>query len=187
MAIQVRERTLEEIEAKLAEMNTTLNKIMYLESALGVSGFDFEIKRFIWGELSELYGERKMFERAARAMSNKAGIAIGLRERVNDYISAAELFSKAGKVEDSDEMFSRALRDVDAEQKAKIKLARKNIYLVSARDLESKGKKASTVKFYERLIKMDLEDIEKSEVKSKLLGTYNALGMFREAKLLEGV
>lgn len=187
MAIQVRERTIEEIGTKLAEMNTALNKIMYLESALSVSGFNFEIKRFIWKELSDLYGERKMFERAARAMSNKAGMAVVFKERVNDYISAADLFSKVGKIEDADEMFTRASRDADREQKARLKLARKNIYLVSARDLELKGKKASAVKFYERLIKMDLEDIERAEVKSKLLNTYNALGMFREAKLLEGL
>jgi tetratricopeptide (TPR) repeat protein len=187
MGIQVREKSVEKIEVRLAEMNTALNKIMYLESALNVAGFDFEIKRFIWRELSELYEERKMFERAARAMSNKAGMDIAFRERVNDYICAAELFSRAGKVEDSDEMFSRALRDADVEQRAKIKLARKNIYSIAAKELESKGKKASAVKFYERLIKMDLEDVEKVEIKSKLLKTYNALGMFREAKLLEGI
>jgi len=59
--------------------------------------------------------------------------------------------------------------------------------LVSAQELESKGKKASAVKFYEKLIKMKIEEVEKVEIKMKLISTYNALGMFREAKLLEGV
>ena len=54
---------------KLKEMNTALNKINYLESALKEAGFSFEVKRFLWKELSDLYAERKMFERAARAMA----------------------------------------------------------------------------------------------------------------------
>ena len=39
MVIQVRERTIEEIEDKLGEMNTPLNKITYLESALKATSF----------------------------------------------------------------------------------------------------------------------------------------------------
>jgi len=63
-------------------------------------------------------------------------------------------------------------------------LARKNIYLVLAEGLEAEGKRAGAVKFYEKLIKMNLDDIEKGKIKVKLLGMYNALGLFREAKLL---
>lgn len=187
MVIQVREKTIEEIEDKLAKMNTALNKIVYLESALSIVGFDFEVKRILWRKLSNLYEERKMFERAAKAMSNKAGMEISFREKIDNYVNAAELYSRAGKVDDADEMFTRASRDANAEQKMKVKLARKNIYLISAKELENKGKKASAVKFYEKLIKMNLEDFEKNEIKNKLLVTYKALGLFREMKLLEGM
>ena len=187
MAIQVRERTMEEIEEKLGKMNTDLNKIMYLESALGVTGFSFEIKRFLWKELAELYEGRKMFEKSAKAMMNRAGIEVTAKDKTDSYLMAAELFSRAGKIDDADEMFSRSMRDANSEQKARVKLTRKNIYLVSAKELESKGKKASAIKFYEKLIKMNLEDVEKIEIKEKLLKTYNALGLFREARLLEGI
>jgi tetratricopeptide (TPR) repeat protein len=184
MAIQVRESTIEEIKAKLSGMNTALNKIMYLESALAISGFSYDIKRFLWAELAELYEERKMFDKAGKAMSNKAGVEVVIRDKMNSYIVAADLFSRAGRVDDADSMFVRALRDVDAESKLKIKLARKNIYSVAAEDLEKKGKKASAVKFYEKLIKMKINEDEKSAIRAKLISTYNALGMFREAKLL---
>ena len=187
MVIQVREKTVEDIKEKLGKMNTDLNKINYLESALGVAGFSFEIKRFLWKELSELYESRKMFEKSAKAMANKAGMEVMFKDKVDSYVTAAELFSRVGKVDDADEMFVRAMRDANSEQKTKVKLARKNIYLISAKDLESKGKRASAVKFYEKLIKMNLEDIEKVEIKKKLLRTYKALGLFREARLLEGV
>ena len=196
MGIQVRERSIEEIEAKVGEMNTSLNKINYLESAVKVLGFSFEIKRFLWAELCELYKDRKMFERAARAMSNKAGMEVSFREKVESYLSAAELFAKVGKIDDAEEMFVRAGRDADALRQSEVgsrksevgkemvKLARKNIYLVLARGLEADGKRAGAVKFYEKLIKMRLDDVEKDEIREKLLVMYKALGMFREAKLL---
>jgi tetratricopeptide (TPR) repeat protein len=187
MVIQVREKTIEEIEDKLAEMNTALNKIDYLESALKATSLSFEIKRFLWGELAGLYEERKMFERAARAMANKAGVEVMFKDKIDSYVTAANLFAKIGKVDDADDMFLRASRDANEEQKMKVRLARKNVYLVSAQELEAKGKKASAIKFYEKLIKMRLEDVEKDEIKEKLLERYKALGMFREAKLLEGV
>ncbi len=187
MVIQVRERTIEEIEGRLAKMDTALNKINYLESVLKTASFSFEIKRFLWKELSELYEERGMFERAARAMANKAGIEVAFRDKIDSYITAAELFSRIGKVDDADEMFVRAGRDANVEQRKKVKLARKNIYLISAHELERKGKRAHAAKFYEKLIKMNLEEVEKAEIKEKLLLTYKALGLFREAKLLEGL
>lgn len=184
MAMPVREHTVEQIRDRLRSMNTVLNKISYLESALNVAGFSFELKRFLWGELANLYSERKMFERAARAMANKAGAEVTLRSKTDSYLVAAEFYSKALKVDLADDMFARAVRDADLSNKTRIKLARKNIYLTMARDLESKGRKASAVKFYEKLVKMNLEDFEKREIKEKLLMMYKALGMFREAKIL---
>ncbi|MFH1290418.1 MAG: hypothetical protein ABIH92_03350 [Nanoarchaeota archaeon] len=184
MVVQVRENTIEEIEKKLGEMDTDLNKINYLESVLKSASFSFEIKRFLWNELSELYENRKMFEKSAKAMANKAGMEIMFKDKIDSYVTAAELFSRVGKVDDADEMFVRAMRDANGEQKTKVKLARKNIYVIAAQELESKGRRASAVKFYEKLIKMNLEDIEKAEIKRKLLATYKSLGLFREAKLL---
>lgn len=187
MVVQVREKTIEEIEKKLGEMDTDLNKINYLESVLKSASFSFEIKRFLWKELSELYENRKMFEKSAKAMANKAGIEVMFKDKIDSYVTAAELFARIGKVDDADDMFVRATRDANTEQKTKIKLARKNIYVIAAQELESSGRRASAVKFYEKLIKMNLEDIEKAEIKKKLLATYRALGLFREARLLEGV
>lgn len=187
MVVNVRENSVEEIRAKISGMNTALNKISYLESAIKISGFSYDIKRYIWGELAKLYEERKMFERAARAMANKAGVEITTRDKVDSYITAAELFAHLGKVDEADDMFIRAARDAADDQKMRVKLARKNIYLTLAKDLDSKGKRASAVKFYEKLVKMRLDDVEKAEIKVKLNATYNSLGMFREAKLLEGI
>ncbi len=184
MVIQVRERTIEDMETKLLEMNTALNKIVYLESALKVVGGSFEIKRFIWGELARLYEERKMFERAALALGNLASMEPMFKDRMDSYVMAAEMYCRTGKIVEAEDMFTRVVRDAGKGDKEKVILARKNVYFGFAHDLELKGKRASAVKFYEQLVKMRLEDVEKQEVVEKLKVSYKALGMFREARLL---
>ncbi len=184
--MEIKKNTKEALETKIRGMNTTLNKIAYLESAIKQHS-TFEIKRYIWSILAELYEERKMYEKAAKSMANKAGVEVTFREKIDSYIKSAELYSNAGKPDDAEEMFTRASRNSNQEQKNKIKLAMKNIFLITAQDLEKKGKKASALKFYEKLIKMSLDDLEKKQIKEKLLQTYKALGKFREAKLIEGL
>jgi len=186
MVMRIQEKTIDDIEYKLSGMGANLNKINYLESALK-AGFSFEIKRWLWDHLVELYEEEKMFEKAAGAVREKAEIEISFREKIESLLRAGEFYAKAGKIEDADNMFVRASRDASLEQKQKIKLAMKNIFIVSAKDLEDKGKKATALKFYERLIKMNLDDVEKFDIKEKLVSTYKALGKFKEAELVEGI
>lgn len=184
MAVQVRERTIEQMSIKLRTINTALNKIIYLESALKVAASSFEVKRFLWAELAKLYEERKMFDRAALSLSNLASMEPMFKDRMDSYVMAAEMYSRVGKIAEADEMFVRAARDASDVDKKKVALARKNVYLKFATELDSKGKRASAVKFYERLIKMRLDEVEKSDILEKLKVSYNALGMFREARLL---
>ncbi len=187
MIIRVKEKTIEEIKEKISGIRTSLNKIFYLESALRKRDFTFEVKRFICKELADLYGEQKMFEKAGKIMSNKAGMEITFMGKIDSYIIAADFFSKAGRVGEAEEMFTRAGREANSEQKSRIALAKQNIYFICAHDLEKKGKKTTALKFYEKLIKTNLDEIEKKEIKEKLLSIYRALGHFREAKLLEGI
>jgi tetratricopeptide (TPR) repeat protein len=112
---------------------------------------------------------------------------ITFRNKIDSYIGAAEFYSRAGKVDDAEEMFIRASREATTEQRMNINLAKKNIYMVCANDLEKLGKKASALKFYDKLIKTGLDDIEKGKIKEKLISTHKALGHFREARLLEGI
>ena len=184
MIIQVREKTVEEMEVKLASMSTALNKMSYLESALKVVSGSFEVKRFLWSELAKLYEERKMFERAARALGNLAAMEPMFKDRMDSYVMAAEMFCRIGKIVDAEDMFTRVVRNAGKVDREKVILARKNIYFGFARDLEEKGKRASAVKFYEQLVKMRMDNIEKEEVVEKLKVAYKALGMFREARML---
>ena len=64
----IKEQTVEEIENKLATMNTDLNKLSYLEIAMKEPSLNHEIKRFILEEASNLYESRKMYEKAGKAI-----------------------------------------------------------------------------------------------------------------------
>ena len=187
MDVSVRESNIDEMKERLLSIDTALNKITYLESALRVSGFSFEVKRFLYGELCLLYSEKGMFEKAARAQANKASLEITSKDRIESFIDAALLYAKIGKVDEADSMFNRAARDGDPNSIVRVKLARKNIYSTVAKELMDKGKKGGALKYYEKLYKMNLDDVERTMIKDKLVSLYKSLGMFREARMLEGV
>jgi tetratricopeptide (TPR) repeat protein len=186
MTINVREQTIEEIQERLKKMSTDFNKLDYLESAVKTGSYSFEIKRFLYGELASIYEERKLYEKAVKAMANKAASGVMKKEKIEDFMAAAELYAKLGRIEEAENMFLGASREATIPEKAGVTLARKNIYLVTAKNLEAKGKKASAVAFYEKLLKMKLDESEKEEIKRTLLDRYKALGRFREARMLEG-
>ena len=179
--------TIDTIEGKLKSMNTDLNQLSYLEITLKEPGLSFEIKRFLLGKTANLYEQRKMYEKGARALSNKGTMEITLKERIETYLKSAELYAKCGKVEDAESIFIRASREAGEIDRKKIKLARKNIYTQFAGELEKVGKKATALKFYEKLLKTRLDPLELKLIKEKAIETYRSLGMFHEAKLLENI
>ena len=128
-----------------------------------------------------------MYERAAKAMAAKAGIDFSMKDKTESYLKAAEMYAVVGKIEDADNMFGLALRDAGRERKKMIELAIKNIYKKNAEELERRGKRATALKFYVRLIRSGLDETEKEEAKFRVVQIYKALGKFREAKLIEGM
>ena len=184
MVIRVAEKSLKEVEERLQKIGTPLIQIQYLESVLSKSFLDLESKRVLWKKLADLYSSRKMFEKAAKALIKKASIEITQSQKADDYITSAEYYVKIGKIQDSEHLFFKALRDCP-DKRQTIRLARKNIYSAYAKIFEREMKKTSAMKLYEQLLKTDLEEIEKKEVKKKLKQLYLSLGMFREARLID--
>ena len=187
MTSQIKERTVEEIQEKLDGMNTDLNKLSYLEIALKESAINADTKRFLLDMSATLYEKRKMYEKAGKAMANKASMDVLLKDRIESYLKSAELYAQAGKVNYAEDIFLRAHREATKEQQGKIELAKKNIYSRFAKELYTAGKKAHALKFYEKLIRMQIDPAEKEIVKKRLIEIYTSLGMFQESKLAEGL
>ena len=184
MDLRIKERTLTEVQTKLATMFTDLNKISYMENALKES-LTFDVKRFLYTELSKIYSSRKMFDKAALAVANKIAITTTFREKIETYIQAGELFAKAARLLESEQMFNKAIGEGNTREKEMIKQKMISTFLENAEQLDREGKRTHSVKFYERLLTMPIPDAKKQEIKQKILPIYKALGKFAEARAIE--
>jgi len=183
--VQVKERTFQEVKAKYESLATDLIKMEYLESTLRGPDSSIDIKNFAYSCLATLYERRLMFDKAGKAMAMKAGYDTTFREKIETYLKAAEYYAKAQQLMIAEDMFVRASREGNAEQQARVALTRKNIYLSIAAELEKKGRMTNAAKFYEQLLSMKLDELEKSLIKKKLLEYYTKMGRFNDAKLVE--
>jgi len=185
MEIRVIEKNVKEVEEKLRSMTSDLSKISYMESALK-GNMTFDVKRFLYDRLAEIYSGRKMFDRAALAVANKIAITITFREKIETYLRAGELFAKAGRVIDAEHMFNKALGEANVSEKEVIRKKAKETFLIEAQDLEKAGKRATAIIFYERLLGMGLIEQERQTIKQKIIPVYKALGEFAKARAIEG-
>lgn len=183
--VQVKERSYQDVKSKVDSLVTDLTKMEYLESVLKLSDASMDVKKFAYLMLTDLYEKKLMPDKAAKVMCAKAGYDLTFREKIDSYLKAAELFAKAGNIILAEDMFVRATREANGEQQTRINLARKNIYLVVANDLEKKGRMANAVKFYEHLLTLKLDELEKSLIKKKLSDYYKKIGRFNDAKTVE--
>lgn len=183
--VQVKEKLFQDVKSKYETLNTDLTKMEYLESILKTSDVNMDVKKFAFTMLAELYDKRMMYDKAAKAMFGKAGYDITFREKVDTYLKAAEYYAKAGNILGAEDMFSRASREGNSEQQAKIALTKKNIYFTIASDLEKRMRMSNATKFYEHLLTLKIDDLEKSMIKKKLVEYYKRMGRFNEMRMVE--
>ncbi len=166
------------IEEKISTMGDYV-KISYLSLCLKKT-LDFDARKFTLLTLAKLYEERKMFNEAGKMMSFAADINTTFNGKINDFIRSTELFIKGGSYDDADMSFKKALITANTSQKNEIKNRVKEMYKVQAKEHLSNDKRKNALEAYEKLLTLELNSIEKEEVKSKLLNLYESLGKVRE-------
>ena len=72
------------------------------------------------------------------------------------------------------------MREANAPEKAEIFTTIKQFYKRQAEIFEFKRRKNNAVKIYEKLLNMDISNIERKEIKKKLLELYENLGKIKE-------
>jgi tetratricopeptide (TPR) repeat protein len=182
--INIKEKSLEEVQEKLREIKTNLNKAEYLESALK-KNISLETNRFILKILCEIYEQEKLFERAGRSYSQKARFDHTFKEKIEDFLKAGENFCKAGKIEEAEQMFLAAYREANELERKEIIKKRKESYLKYGDYFEKTNRKSLAVNFYEKVLNMKLNEDEKKFIKEKIKEIYLKLGRFKEAKEIE--
>lgn len=176
--MQIKERTKQEIEAKLATMGDYV-KIDYLERVLKMH-LDFETRKFALTAVAKLYENRGMFNEAAKAMKAASEINTTFRTKIQDYMKSIELFVKGGSFQDADFMFAQALALGNEKDKMEMRAVLKTYYLNEAKDLMARDKRNQAKKVYEKALNLDLNAQEKQHVQQQLLGLYEKLGNVQE-------
>lgn len=144
-----------------------------------------DMKKFVYLRLAGIYERKGMLSDAARMFNNVALASIAFSEKIKSHVKEAELYIKAGNFEKVDEAMKKAMREANASQKAEIYFAVKDFYKRQAEIYEKEMKRNHASKIYERLLQMNMGDLEKQEIKEKLLDLYDKLGRFKEYNLLK--
>ena len=176
--MQVKERTRQEIEARLKAMGDYV-RIDYLQSALSTH-LDFDTKRYVLLTLSGIYENKNMFLEAGRLMKNAAEINTTFKAKMQDYMKSVLLMIKAGTYQDADMLFAQALALGNEREKTELKQTFKNHYLGEGRAFLKKDKRTQAKKVFEKIITLDLSSVERKEAQDTLLDLYQKLGNIRE-------
>ena len=144
-----------------------------------------DVRKFICFKLAEIYERKGMFNDAAKMFNNVALISIAFSEKIKHYIKESELYIKAGTFEKADEAMKKALSQANAIEKKDIYLIIKDFYKKQAEIYEKEMKRNNALRIYERLLEMNITDLEKQEIKRKILGLYEKLGKLKEYFILK--
>ncbi len=179
-----RNMTKSEIEKELSCKGDFV-KIEYLTRFLK-EPLSMDMKKFVFLKLAETYEKTGMLTEAAKNYENAETIAIPFSEKIKYFMKAAELYIKAGDFERTDEAMKKAMQQANSMERDNIYYTIKDFYKKQAQAYENILKRANAVKIYEKLLDMKINEIEKKEIKEKLLDLYGKLGKIKEYFALKG-
>jgi tetratricopeptide (TPR) repeat protein len=183
---EAKETKKEDIEAKLKSIGGDMLKIEYLENCLKKQS-TFNIRKFVYLKLAELYQTRLMWNEAAKNVDGAAEISITFRDKMELYMKATFLLIKHGSYYDADKQFEKALACASSREKEQLKKTYKEYYLERGKEFESLKKLNNAIKVYEKLIMQGfINESEKKEINAKLVILYGKVGKVRDAMRLEG-
>ncbi len=144
-----------------------------------------DIKRFIFVKLTEIYEKRNMFFDAAEVYNRLVEISLSQIDKVNYIVKEIECYIKAGLFDKADLAMKKIAGEAKATDKQRIIRSIKEFYLSQAQVYEKEKRRNKAVKTYEKILTMNLLDVEKDEINKKLLGLYKDLGMIEQYMALK--
>ena len=174
-----------EVEEFLKEKGEFM-QIDYLNNYLKLMP-PIEMRKFAYIKLAEIYNKKKMFAESAKAYRNVAMNSTIFREKIKYFIEEAKEYIRKGEFIDADKAIKRALTESTIDQRKQITKEIIIFYKEIAQELENGLKRNQASRIYEKILKFDLSEQEKLEIKEKLKKLYEKLGKVRESRLLEGI
>jgi len=139
-----------------------------------------DTKKFIYLKLIEIYNKRKMFNDVAKMYEGLAGICIAFSEQIKNHIKATEYYIQAGFFDKADYSMRKALNEANSVEREEIIFSIKEFYKKQAEEYERELKRNHAAKIYEKLLEMNISDLERREIKEKLMELYEKLGRLKE-------
>jgi len=147
----------------------------------------FEMRKFAYAKLAEIYEEKRMFFDAAKTYKNIALSSLTFRDKIKYHLKEAESFIKAGEFVETEKALKSALSEANADQRIEIHKDIKKAYMEHAENLEKEFKTNNASKIYEKILTLDLSEDEEKDVRKKLLELYEKLGKIKELKFLKNI
>lgn len=137
-------------------------------------------KKYAYAKLAELYEKKGMLTETARMYNNLAECSIAFSEKIKNHVAEVGYYIKAGKFDLADEATKKAMVEANTAQRAEIFVQVKEFYKKQAEKYVKEMKRGHAVRIYEKLLRMNLSDIEKAEIKEKLMPLYEKLGRLKD-------
>jgi len=88
----------------------------------------------------------------------------------------AELYLRAGRYDMAEEAMKKAMCEASTRERADITAIMKDLYKRQAQACEMSKRKTHAAEIYEKILRMDISNIEQRDIKMKLLNLYDNLG-----------
>ena len=170
--------TRREIEERLARVGDYV-KMDFLQQCLKKK-LDFDTRKFVLNTLSRIYEERKMYLEAGKLMRTAADINTTFEGKMQDFWKSSELFIRAGRFDESDISYGKALASGNETQKHALRQKIKQVYREQAKQSLAKDRRKHAAEAYEKLLSLDVDSMEKREIQQQLLKLYEQLGRVKD-------
>jgi len=177
------EKTRSEIEAKLKTMGEYV-KMSYLQRA-AKSQLDFDTRKFVLLQLAAIYEQKHMYLDAGKTIKAAAEITTTFREKMMQFMKSVEFHIRGNDFTEAERIFAQALALGNDREKWEMKQQFKQYYFSQAQDYLKHDRRNNAKALYQKMMSMDLNPQEKSEVQNKLLELYLKLGNTREYHALK--
>jgi len=139
-----------------------------------------DIKRFVLLKLVEVYERRSMFSDAALVYDRLIEICMTPADKVGYRTKATECYIKSGFYDKADLSMKNLSGETRLGERAKMNSSIKDFYLKQAQTYEKEKRRARAIQTYQKLLTLNLLDVEKNEINKKLLELYKETGMIKE-------
>lgn len=143
-----------------------------------------EIRKYVCELLAQIYEKRNMFGEAAKKYKEIANMTLSQEIKNELFLKEIELYIKAGDFERADIAAKSLVSGNNSVQKTDIEFKIKNFYKKQAEKYEKENRKGHAVRCYETLMHINLDVLEKEEIKKKLIRLYEQLGRVKEYMIL---